>query len=86
MPQLITTLGPKNKNALELILPHEHVFVDLRTWDQPGYGQAETPDVIRLMGPELHPRGDGRDHCLGGMQPGRGGPAGGYPQGGIRGN
>ncbi len=53
MPQLITTLGPKNKNALGLILPHEHVFVDLRTWDQPGYAQAETPDVIRLMGPEL---------------------------------
>ena len=54
MPQLITTLGPKNKNELELILPHEHIFVDLRTWDQPGYAQAETSDVIRLMGPELN--------------------------------
>jgi phosphotriesterase-related protein len=54
MPQLITTLGPKNKPDLELILPHEHVFVDLRTWDQPGYAQAETSDVIRLMGPELN--------------------------------
>ena len=54
MPQLITTLGPKNKSELELILPHEHVFVDLRTWDQPGYAQAETSDVIRLMGPELN--------------------------------
>jgi phosphotriesterase-related protein len=53
MPQLITTLGPKNKNEVELILPHEHVFVDLRTWDQPGYAQAEASDVIRLMGPEL---------------------------------
>jgi len=50
---LITTLGPKNINELGLILPHEHVFVDLRTWDQPGYAQADTPDVIRLMGPEL---------------------------------
>jgi phosphotriesterase-related protein len=36
-----------------MILPHEHVFVDLRTCDQPGYAQAEATDVIALMGPEL---------------------------------
>jgi phosphotriesterase-related protein len=36
-----------------MILPHEHVFVDLRTWDTPGYGQAEAEPVIRLMGPEI---------------------------------
>jgi phosphotriesterase-related protein len=36
-----------------MILPHEHVFVDLRTWDQPGYAQAEPQDVIKLMGPEI---------------------------------
>jgi phosphotriesterase-related protein len=36
-----------------MILPHEHVFVDLRTWDQPGYAQADPEDVIRLMAPEL---------------------------------
>ena len=54
MSQLVTTLGPKSKNELGLILPHEHVFVDLRTWDQPGYAWAETSDVIRLMGPELN--------------------------------
>jgi phosphotriesterase-related protein len=53
MSQLVTTLGPKNKHELGVILPHEHVFVDLRTWDQPGYARAETSDVIRLMGPEL---------------------------------
>jgi phosphotriesterase-related protein len=53
MPQLITTLGPKNKDELGMILPHEHVFVDLRTWDQPGYGQADAHDVIRLMAPEI---------------------------------
>jgi phosphotriesterase-related protein len=53
MPQLITTLGAKDQHELGLILPHEHVFVDLRTWDQPGYARAETSDVIRLMGPEL---------------------------------
>jgi phosphotriesterase-related protein len=36
-----------------LILPHEHIFVDLRTWDSPGYAQAEPADVIALMGPEI---------------------------------
>jgi phosphotriesterase-related protein len=36
-----------------MILPHEHVFVDLRTWDQPGYGEADPEDVIQLMAPEL---------------------------------
>jgi phosphotriesterase-related protein len=53
MAQLITTLGPKKADELGLILPHEHVFVDLRTWDQPGYAQAETADVLALMAPEL---------------------------------
>jgi phosphotriesterase-related protein len=53
MAQLITTLGPKDAEELGLILPHEHVFVDLRTWDQPGYAQAETADVLALMGPEI---------------------------------
>jgi phosphotriesterase-related protein len=49
MAELITTLGPKPADDLGLILPHEHVFVDLRTWDQPGYAQAETADVIARM-------------------------------------
>jgi phosphotriesterase-related protein len=53
MTELITTLGPKSADELGLILPHEHVFVDLRTPDKPGYGEAEIPDVIRLMKPEL---------------------------------
>jgi phosphotriesterase-related protein len=50
---LITTLGPKRAEDLGLILPHEHVFVDLRTWDQPGYAQADPREVIALMSPEL---------------------------------
>jgi phosphotriesterase-related protein len=54
MVHLITTLGPKRADELGLILPHEHVFVDLRTWDQPGYAQAATSDVIALMSPEIH--------------------------------
>src|SRR5688500_10378735 len=51
--ELISTLGPKRADELGLILPHEHVFVDLRTWDQPGYAQAETADVIALIAPEI---------------------------------
>jgi phosphotriesterase-related protein len=53
MPDLITTFGPKRADELGMILPHEHVFVDLRTSDQPGYAQAETNDVIALMAPQL---------------------------------
>lgn len=53
MPNLITTLGPLGADALGMILPHEHVFVDLRTWDQPGYGEADADDVVRLMAPEI---------------------------------
>lgn len=53
MTRLITTLGPLDRSALGMILPHEHVFVDLRTWDRPGYAQADPADVVRLMVPEL---------------------------------
>jgi phosphotriesterase-related protein len=51
--QLVTTLGPKNADELGLILPHEHVFTDLRTPDQPGYAEADAADVIALMAPEI---------------------------------
>src|SRR5690554_6046330 len=51
--QLVTTLGPFGKDQLGLILPHEHVFVDLRTPDQPGYAEANTADVVALMAPEI---------------------------------
>lgn len=53
MVSITTTLGPKNLEDLGMILPHEHIFVDLRTWDTPGYAQADAADVIHLMRPEL---------------------------------
>lgn len=53
MPHLITTLGPKAAGDLGMILPHEHVFVDLRRWNEPGYAQADPADVIRLVAPEI---------------------------------
>jgi phosphotriesterase-related protein len=48
-----TTLGPIGADELGMILPHEHVFVDLRAWDQPGYGEADPADVVALMAPEI---------------------------------
>ncbi len=53
MRLLHTTLGPLARDQLGMILPHEHVFVDLRTPDQPGYAEAEAADVVRLMAPEI---------------------------------
>ena len=35
------------------ILPHEHVFTDLRNETVSGFAVADTEDVVRLMGPEL---------------------------------
>ncbi|MDC9822575.1 esterase [Devosia sp. ZB163] len=53
MKLLHTTLGPRRADELGMILPHEHVFVDLRTPDQPGYAEADAADVVRLMVPEI---------------------------------
>jgi hypothetical protein len=53
MASIRTTLGPKTAAELGFILPHEHVFVDLRTWDTPGYAEANVDEVIQLMAPEL---------------------------------
>lgn len=53
MARIMTTLGPKGADELGMLLPHEHVFVDLRTWDQPGYAEADPAAVIALMGPEI---------------------------------
>src|SRR5688500_2467681 len=53
MPSLITTLGNKSADEVGMILPHEHIFVDLRTWDKPGYGTGNAADVIALMSPEV---------------------------------
>ena len=53
MPQLITTLGPKEANELGVILPHEHILTDLRTWDQPGYALADPDQVVLQVSPEI---------------------------------
>jgi len=53
MSHLITTLGPLTRAALGMILPHEHIFVDLRQDNPPDFAQADPADVITLMGPEI---------------------------------
>ncbi len=50
---LYTTLGPIGRDRLGMILPHEHVYVDLRTPDKPGYASGEAADVVALMGPQI---------------------------------
>ena len=53
MRYLYTTLGKRSAEQLGMILPHEHVFVDLRTPDQPGYAEADEAEVLALMVPEI---------------------------------
>lgn len=50
---LFTTLGPLPKGQLGAILPHEHVYVDLRTPQTPGYASGDADAVVRLMAPEI---------------------------------
>lgn len=53
MRHLITTLGPRNKQQLGRILPHEHVFVDLRLPQEPDYAVADAAEVVALMAPQI---------------------------------
>lgn len=53
MQELHTTLGPKQKKDLGIILPHEHIFVDLGPIEEKNYKKAYAQDVIKLMQPEL---------------------------------
>nr|WP_244564813.1 esterase [Rhizobium sullae] len=50
---LYTTLGPKCREEIGIILPHEHVFVDLRVPDATGYAQADIDEVVMLMAPQI---------------------------------
>ncbi|HOU14799.1 MAG TPA: esterase [Anaerolineae bacterium] len=53
MSQLMTTLGPKLGDELGMILPHEHIFVDVRPPDQVTAVDVKAADVIALMTPEV---------------------------------
>ena len=57
MTTLVTTLGAFKLedlgHATGVILPHEHIFVDLREPDTPGHSVASEQAVVELMAPEL---------------------------------
>lgn len=53
MTKLITTLGLRTAVQLGMILPHEHIFVDLGPIAAAHYQQADPADVIRVMAPEI---------------------------------
>ena len=48
-----TTQGPVEAKGLGIVLPHEHIFTDLRGPTTAGYGQADAADVVRVMAPLL---------------------------------
>jgi phosphotriesterase-related protein len=50
---LHTITGPIVAAKLGLVLPHEHIFVDLRGPSASDYAQANADDVIHLMKPYL---------------------------------
>lgn len=50
---LYTTMGPLSRNELGMILPHEHIFVDLRTPGTPGYAEADEAEVVAVMSPQI---------------------------------
>lgn len=57
---LYTTLGLLRRTDLGMILPHEHIFVDFRTPDQPGHAEADPAEVVAAMAPrfdEIRARG-----------------------------
>jgi len=53
MTKLVTTLGPKVRNDLGMILPHEHIFVEFRPPDHPDHAVAQVADVVAQMAPEV---------------------------------
>src|SRR5215510_9611240 len=54
MSKTIQTIkGSIEIDSLGLILPHEHLFTDLRGPLIPGYAQAEPADVTRVVEPFL---------------------------------
>lgn len=53
MAELITTLGRKRRDEIGMMLPHEHIYVDLRVPGTPGYAAGGAADVVALMLPEI---------------------------------
>jgi phosphotriesterase-related protein len=48
-----TVQGPIPAMQQGVVLPHEHIFTDLRGPTTPGYAEADPEDVVRVMRPRL---------------------------------
>jgi len=53
MPSIQTVKSKVDTTSLGFMLPHEHLFVDLRGPNAPGYAQADPETVVRVMRPFL---------------------------------
>jgi phosphotriesterase-related protein len=53
MTWLITTLGAKSADDVGLILPHEHIFVDLGPIAEENWRKATAAEVIPVMAPQI---------------------------------
>jgi phosphotriesterase-related protein len=53
MKKLITTLGNYATDQLGMILPHEHIFVDLGPIEDENWKYADPAAVVTVMAPEL---------------------------------
>jgi phosphotriesterase-related protein len=53
MVQLITTLGKFSLGELGMILPHEHIYVDMQALERPDDFYVNPDDVVALMAPEI---------------------------------
>ena len=52
-PRLVTTLGDLALPDTGVILPHEHIFLDLRVPSDPQQLAVQVEDVVEVMQPEL---------------------------------
>src|SRR6188472_2052259 len=53
VPLLHTTLGPKRSDELGMILPHEHLFVDLGPIEAASYLNAHVVEAVAVMLPQV---------------------------------
>jgi phosphotriesterase-related protein len=50
---LYTTLGPKSAEEMGIVLPHEHLFVDLGPIEAESYIHADVAEAVAVMAPEV---------------------------------
>ena len=53
MATLYTTLGPKSADDVGMMLPHEHLFVDLGPIEAASYLHADVAEAVAVMAPEV---------------------------------